>query len=71
MNLLARAAALVVAISFPIHAQEGEPEEPLDLELLEFLADWETEDGALIDPAMLEEERLARMLDEAAEREDE
>ncbi|MGH8632068.1 MAG: hypothetical protein ACREU7_15070 [Burkholderiales bacterium] len=61
----------MLAISFPVHAQEAEPEEPPDLELLEFIADWETDDGALIDPAMLEEERLARMLDEAAEREDE
>ena len=72
MSPLARAvAAMMVAISIPVLAQEPESEESPSLEFLEFLAEWETADGKWIDPAMLEDKALDPVLDKDREKKDE
>lgn len=72
MSPLARALAVVmVAISIPLPAEEPEKEASPSFELLEFLAEWETDDGQWIDPAMLEDKALDPVLDRDREKKDE
>jgi len=66
--LVRAAAAMMLAISIPVQAEEPEGEAPPTLELLEFLAEWETDDGEWIDPAMLEDKALDPVLDKNREK---
>lgn len=71
MSPLVRAvAAMMAVLSIPVPAQQSESEEPASLELLEFLAEWETADGEWIDPEMLEDKALDPVL-EPREKKDE
>lgn len=72
MSPLVRALAVVmVAFSIPLPAKEPESEPSPSLELLEFLAEWETADGEWIDPAMLQDKALDPVLDRDREKKDE
>jgi hypothetical protein len=72
MSPLARAAAaMMIAFAIPVPAEEPESEAPPSLELLEFLAEWETEDGEWVDPALLEDKALDPVLDKDKEKKDE
>jgi hypothetical protein len=62
---------MMAACSIPLPAQQPESEEPASLELLEFLAEWETADGEWIDPEMLEDKALDAVLDRDREKKDE
>jgi hypothetical protein len=50
---------LVLLMSFPLQAEEA----GADLDLFEFLADWEADDGQWVEPSSLDYE-LASMEDE-------
>lgn len=54
---------LLMMFTIPMTAQaETELETVPTVELLEFLAEWETEDGDWIDPADLEDDDFAELL---------
>ncbi len=49
---------------FAIHAEEQEIEQAPSAEFLEFLGEWETDEGEWIDPVEMEDEYLAQQLAE-------
>lgn len=55
-----RSRAALIATLFAGAVWAAAPEAPPSLEFLEFLADWQTEDGELVDPMELLEIERAR-----------
>ena len=57
----------VMLLLFPlfISAEENKGEDQLSIELLEFLAEWETADGEWIDPNEMKEDSFEQFLNVA------
>ena len=63
MNFPPRLVLLIMIFTSPLsHSQTDTEAELPGEELLEFLGEWETEDGELLDPADFEEEDFAELL---------
>ena len=69
-----RASLAFMMMSFLItslHADEATNEEMPSMEFLEFLGEWETEEGEWIDPLELENEEFGRLIETTIKTENE
>lgn len=57
-------------LQFTLHAEEQETKEVPSIEFLEFLGEWQTDEGEWIDPEDMEDEYLAQQLNEVDTRRD-
>ncbi len=65
------ALVLFVILLSPLYADEQKTESGISIELLEFLGEWETEDGEWLDPMELDDEYFAILSPEKDEKQDE
>ena len=62
---------IMMLLSFPsLHAEESSTTESPSIDFLEFLGEWETEEGEWIDPVELENEAYAILNEESEETND-
>ncbi|MBI4006113.1 MAG: hypothetical protein HY356_05550 [Gammaproteobacteria bacterium] len=62
---------LFVILLSPLHAEEQKAESGISIELLEFLGEWEMEDGEWLDPMELDDEYFSTLSPEKGEKQDE
>jgi len=70
-NCLARAGAIVLSLGLPlvgIAAEEND--EALDMDMLEFIGEWESPDGTWVDPMAMQQELEASPQKNSAVNED-